>query len=300
MSHLFARANRKFPSIWLSPAPPNHPFGNWREDLVGACASSGAVVDVTHSTGLWGDLLPREGIDLMVCIGRNTVHSTSASHAADLVQADLVQVLSCLGGRRPLLVFWNVIGPHEDFQIEGALAGFEEARQDEIFRHLGLNVAGPALAAIALWQFNDAFDAVLVANNPLDRAAFEDVSALANQRGVGVVVKDSVHWRGGISFADMPSVRALPNAGNIEEPVVAHHMGNSPVLVPVNEAAIVARWLALQPAPIAEFDAVMGPFADAYRNAANWEALARGLDPAMAARAAAVLETADWLDREFA
>lgn len=296
----FGRTNRQVPPIWLSLNPPDHPFGEWRDELVAACVGAETVLDVTHSTGLWGDLLPREGVDLMVCLGSNTIHSVSASHAADLIQAELVQALSCLGGRRIAYVFWNVVGPHEEFQVEGVLAGFEEAIQDGIFQHLGLNVAGPAVAALALWQFHDAFDAVLIPRNPLDDAAYELLAPVAAQRNVGLVGRDAVHWRAGVSFAEMPSVRALPNVGELEGEVLGHYASNHPVIVPVSTIADCHRFAALKRVPIPDFESVMGPFVDAYRRTGNWEALAEALDPVVASRAKNGLSQADWLDPAFA
>ena len=109
--------------------------------------------------------------------------ATSQDHATDLMQAHLIEVLSCLG--RPMIDFYflRVRRVVEEYQINGALAALEFAKQEGHVKHIGIVADGPAIAVQGVWQFHDAFEVLLV--KPEDSS----LANLAKERRVGVVTE---------------------------------------------------------------------------------------------------------------
>jgi len=108
--------------------------------------------------------------------------ATDSRHAADLVQAHLIETLSALG--RPCVDFYFLrsrIAYRED-QISGALETLELARQEGHVSYLGLHAEGPADPTLANWMLHDAFEVL-----SFEPGAHDDLLALARQRRVGLI-----------------------------------------------------------------------------------------------------------------
>ena len=88
--------------------------------------------------------------------------------------------------------------PWEEWQLNGALEALETAKQDGIVQHVGLACGDNDLAALAMWQFRDAFEMILVSSGQ----QFESLEPLARERRAGVLVREEV-------VGDYPTLRAV-------------------------------------------------------------------------------------------
>lgn len=190
---LLGRTNQGFPPVWLSLSAA--PGGNPAE-LAAAAAKSSTVIDVTSSPALWGGMLRGADCTFLYRGGEDIEVATDERHASDLLQAQLIQVLSCLG--RPQIDFFcfKVRRGLEEFQINGALSALDEAKQDGLVKWIGLSCEGPALAALGAWQFHDAFDLLLVRRSHLDESDYSMLAPLAAERRVGIVTTKPWNWSG--------------------------------------------------------------------------------------------------------
>ncbi len=178
MSRVLGRTNEAWPETWLRPVPSPE----WSETLR-ALAETEATLDVSASTGLWcHGLLEHRG--RLVVVGDTDLGSLRTEAVADTLMADLIQTLSCMAGRRPDLWFLRVRTPVSAESARPAFEVLETARQDGVFRFLGLFADGSADAALSVWALHDAFDALLL---PEGLPGEGELRSLAARRRVGVV-----------------------------------------------------------------------------------------------------------------
>lgn len=179
----FGRTGRAFPPRWLRLLVPD--AGDSASELIDAAVASGLPLDLSIQPALWGGALRRHAtVPPLVGIGGEEIaHADRATQAADFVQAHLLQTLSALGREQIDFYFLRMRAPLEEVQIAGALECLEAARQEGHVRHLGLFADAPPVAVLAMWQFHDAFDALLV--RPGD--AYDVLAPMARDRRVGVV-----------------------------------------------------------------------------------------------------------------
>jgi len=175
---VFGRTNRALPRRWHALAIPNEEAEAERM----AAAAGSSPVDISASPAYWGRVV--RGLDCPLIVRGRTdfEQATDEGQAFDLVQAHLVTVLSCAG--RACIDFFAlpIRRAIEEHQVEGALRAMEEARGDGLILHPTLLVQGPALAVRSVWQFHDAFEAVLCpVGEDLDQLA-----PLAADRRVGL------------------------------------------------------------------------------------------------------------------
>lgn len=175
---VLGRTNTEFPSLWasLGVSPEVSP-----EILVEAVRPLAIPMDISSQPALWGGFL-RGGNDVLV--QRSTIQyerATSEDHATDLVQAHLIETLSSIGREMVDFYFLRVRRVVEEFQINGALAALEFAKQEGHVRFLGLLVDGPALAVQSVWQFHDAFEAIILPPSA------DSLKPIAHERRVGIV-----------------------------------------------------------------------------------------------------------------
>lgn len=181
---LLGRTNLAFPEKWLGLAVPDGGFGyESPQEFVDSARAAKVPLDISSQPALWGGCM--RGADEVVLIQQGTYQierATSEDHATDLVQAHLIETLSALG--RECLDFYclRIRKPLEEYQINGALAALESAKQEGHLKFLGLHATGHYLSALGLWQFHDAFEVVLGGNDNLP-----SLIELAGQRRVGVV-----------------------------------------------------------------------------------------------------------------
>lgn len=179
---LLGRTNLAFPPVWLSLRPPVG--GDGLAEFVAQARSAKTVLDLSIQPGLLGGQM-RGGMDLIALTGsRDYERATDSTHAIDLVQANLIQLLSAVGRETMDFFFLPVRSNVEEFQISGALEALESARQDGHIRFVGLQCVGSPFATLGLWQFHDAFDVVRM---PV--SAEETLAPLARERRVGVITE---------------------------------------------------------------------------------------------------------------
>lgn len=184
MEATFGRTNQAFPENWVSLSPPPDPNGI--ADLVGAVTKLRCPIDVSSQPGLWGQYLREAESPLVAFGGQEIERATSQEHASDLVQANLIELLTSVGRLQLDFYFVKVARTLQEVQIVGALAALEAARHDGHVRFLGLAVTGSPTEARAVWQFHDAFEAIAM---PWDASSNDPggLVALAKSRRVGVL-----------------------------------------------------------------------------------------------------------------
>jgi aryl-alcohol dehydrogenase-like predicted oxidoreductase len=185
MNHsLLGRTNREFPHVWLS-------FGQCAAGeapaIAEAALASGLPMDVTGQLGLWGGLLRGAGVVISYRSTTDIERSTSRAHAFDLIQAELIQVLSSIGRDHVDFYFFSLRRRLEDFQLEGAIEALDSNREDGVIKYLGFNPKSSPVAALSTWQFNDAFDVVMLPVNAEEDDLYCALAPLAKTRRVGIV-----------------------------------------------------------------------------------------------------------------
>jgi hypothetical protein len=181
---VFGRTNQVFPPIWLSLGVPADPAEI--DPMSDAAVQAGLPLDISVSPALWGGKM--RGTDAIISCFSTTAfeQATDSTHAIDLIHAHLIEVLSCLGREHLDFYFLRIRRAIEEYQLAGVLEALEVDRQEGHIRFFGLACDGPPLAALSVWQFNDAFEAVYCP----DRGAGETLVPLARERRVGVLWGD--------------------------------------------------------------------------------------------------------------
>ncbi|MDX2065033.1 MAG: hypothetical protein SFX74_04755 [Fimbriimonadaceae bacterium] len=184
---LLGRTNEAFRDAWLRLELPTQAADI--APLANAAFDSGRPMDLSVRPVLWGGhLRQREGWDTRVVYAQGSFDYERASdhtHAIDLVQSNLIETLSALGRMQLDFYALPIRRVVEEFQIAGALEALEAARSEGHVRFSALSVQGPALAALATWQFHDAFE-VLVFDHD-DEDAETTLVPMAQSRRVGIV-----------------------------------------------------------------------------------------------------------------
>ncbi|MBS1720147.1 MAG: hypothetical protein JST35_06855 [Armatimonadetes bacterium] len=281
------RTNRAFPPIWLSPAAPQFaPKEGWRESLIEACVELGTVIDISKGPALWGSLLSNNAAHLMTLGGHEIENAVDDSHAANLIEANLIETLSAVGRDCLDFYFLQVRRRLEEFQINGALEALESARQEGHIKHLGLCVDGPALAILGVWQFHDAFDVVLIPRNHQESTDYEALAPLARERRVGIVTSKPLNWGYGMPFVRIPvplkvallSQGASPEA--LASSVLADLAKDHPVVVAVRSAEEARTAFAAPQQPMCPaFDEMIQSYRNSWNSDEEWDLLLRDPDP---------------------
>lgn len=182
---VFGRTNLVFPPVWLSLSVPSD--SSDLDGLVASALEARVPIDVTTRPGLWGGRM--RGTDaVLTCVSNSGYEdATDSRHASDLIQAHLIETLSCVGRDYWDIYYLRVRRAVEEYQIAGALEAMEMARQEGHIRFLGIACDGPSLATLGMWQFHDAFDVVRVPRSPEDEEAYETLAPIARERRVGLV-----------------------------------------------------------------------------------------------------------------
>jgi hypothetical protein len=177
---ILGRTNRSFPKIWYQLVPPVSSAGI--DDLAEFARGCEAPVDVSISPALWGGKL--RGSSVPICCASTTAFelATDSTHAADLVQAHLIEVLSCLGRECVDFYLLRLRKMLREDQLSGALEAIEAARSEGHIGHIGLFCDGPALPILAQWQIHDAFELVVCTE-----AEIAMIGPFARARRVGLV-----------------------------------------------------------------------------------------------------------------
>lgn len=142
--------------------------------------------------------------------------ATDEAHAADLVQAHLFEMLTCVGRDFLDVYFLRIRRAVEEYQIAGALMTLELAKQEGHIRFLGIYSDGPAMATLGMWQFHDAFELLLVPKlpEPGGGEAYTALTPLAHERRVGVVALTPLSEFA--SCANHPTMVAVRSADEVK------------------------------------------------------------------------------------
>lgn len=182
---LFGRTNIAVPPVWLSLSEPENPEPGWAEALCDSAVSASTILDISQRPGLFGGLIAGRGSLVMAVGGGDCSRAPDAHWAKNFIEAKLVSVLSCLRQDHLDFFFLDYSGPWEEAQINGALEAIESARTEGLIRFSGLNASGNDLATLAMWQFHDAFDAILMSPE-----SFTTLGPIAHERRAGVLIRD--------------------------------------------------------------------------------------------------------------
>ena len=266
MADLLGRTNRAFPSVWLSLSIPDRPDAH--DDLVSAALATGAPIDVTSQPALWGGRMRGTEATLSCISNSHYEHATDEAHAADLLQAHLIETLSCIGREYFDFYFLRVRRAVEEYQLSGVLQAMEMARQEGHIRYLGICCDGPSLATLGVWQFHDAFDVLLVPRNHYDSEPYETLAPLARERRVGIVTSQPLNWGYGLPF--------LATAEGVDVPALAQSVvgdlaRSHPVMVPVRSSDEVRRAVEAPHLPPREdLGEVLQPYLEAFDSEEEW------------------------------
>lgn len=232
MSFRFARVPWPAPPVWLALRPPMNAEKDVAE-MVALARQGGAALDLTACPALWSPHLgaQKNGTAetwatpalLSVSGGGSLRHANGGMHAADLISAEIVQLISALEGRRLGVFWWRVSEPVSSDVADGVFGALELARSDRLVQAVGLQPVGDPGPALALWSSRDGFDIVRL---PFSPSGDDPIGRLASQRSVGVV-------------------REAPSSG-VALPAGA--AGRGPVLVPASspeEVKLAFEWLRL-------------------------------------------------------
>lgn len=168
--------------LWLRLSMPHAGAEEGVRHLVGAALDSPCPVDVSTMPALWGGYLRSTHHPLCV-VGSALRHgAVDASHAADLVQAELIQNLVALG-QETLAVYLLHIAPGTIDSARHGLKALFAAREEGHLGHVGVSGGWPDLRALARESFPLNF---VLCSEGAASAEVEDLSELS-LRGVRVV-----------------------------------------------------------------------------------------------------------------
>jgi len=154
--------------------------------MVEAAIALGVPIDITSQPALWGQYLRGTVSPLVAFGGQEIERATSEGHASDLVQANLIELLSSVGRICLDFYFLRVRRALEEFQISGALSALEAARHEGHIRFLGLGAIGHSVGVRSIWQFHDGFEVLAISREGSNGDPGGLVS-LALERRVGVL-----------------------------------------------------------------------------------------------------------------
>jgi aryl-alcohol dehydrogenase-like predicted oxidoreductase len=193
--------------------------------------------------------------------------------AARWIQAHIIETLSATGHETIDFYFLKVTRALEEYQIDGALSALEELKQEGNIRFVGLFADGPALAALGLWQFHDAFEAVLLSNNPVERETYQTLAPMAAERRTGILGLRPLNWGFGAPFSVLQPDWTL-NGITAAQAAIHFYSQRHPVLVGVRTPEeVVAALAAPSLAPPEGIGSLLEVYAAHYRDPESWAAL---------------------------
>jgi hypothetical protein len=155
----------------------------------------GMTLDISAHPALAGKAAREVAVPIMVS-GLRDIHRLDTPTAAiHEVNAHLLQAASAAGRQTIDAYFIEVERIPSDAVLNGMMEALEEAIQEEMIGRLGISDVGKSLATLGLWQFNDAFDFLLVDDNPGAWPATKGLMELATERRVSVIGKNRQHQR---------------------------------------------------------------------------------------------------------
>jgi len=270
------RTNRSFPSIWLSLSQPNS--AEDLQTLAHKALDSGLPIDISSGPAIWGGQMRGTDAPLMVASNSDYERANNESHACDLVQAHLIEVLSSLGRDSIDFYFVRVRRMVEEFQISGVLQALEIAKNEGHVGYIGLMCDGPSLATLGFWQFHDAFEVLSMPRNHYSDEAYRTLSPLAKERRVGVITTKPLNWGYGLPFIAIPDLWRLRNLTqsfygmSLAQAALADLSQDHPVVVSVNSSKQIDQAIQAQSVTLPDgLDAMLEPFRSAFDDEELWK-----------------------------
>ncbi len=174
-------------------------------------------------------------------------NATDESHACSLVQANLIELLSSIGREMIDIYFLRVRRMAEEFQISGVLQALEWAKQEGHVGHIALSCDGPSFATLGVWQFHDAFEALLVPRDHRNTESYDTLAPLAKHRRVGIVTSKPLDWNYSPLSEDWQSKTiGLPiSTLTLEQALILDLAKEHPVLLPVKSSTDIEQAMTL-------------------------------------------------------
>lgn len=189
-----------------------------------------APVEISSSQVVWGHFLRGANVPFIGLVGREVSKTHDAPGASRVLQASLLALLSALGRDSLEFCFLPVKTALEEHQITGALDAMEEAREEGLIKFFGLQVLGSPWAAQSVWQFHDAFEAVMIPQTT-DGTCEASLRPMADSRRVGVVISSPLTFGGNDSLGHHPSVAAAAGETNPHLALLAASAQKGPTLL---------------------------------------------------------------------
>ncbi len=226
----FGRTNKVFPTIWPKLLQPTD--STEAHKMAELAIQWQAPIEISSSQVMWGHYLRGADVPFIGLIGREVSRAGDAASASRMLQASLLALLSALGRDCLEFCFLPVKTALEEHQISGALEAMEEAREEGLVKFFGLQVLGSPWAAQSVWQFHDAFEAVMIPQTPSGECE-ASLRPMAESRRVGVVISSPLSFGSESSMGAHTLVQAAAGDASPHISLLAASAKKGPVLLGV-------------------------------------------------------------------
>lgn len=253
--------------VWLSLSIPHEPKScAWVNELVDAAAAANTVIDITSQPGLWGAFLPEES--KVMAIGEAEIEkSIDETHAQNLIECDLIELLSAIRRESMDLYVLRVRNGINERQMDGALNACKLLKQSGVARAIGLHSHDLATLKSFLNQ-SDLVDIILAPDNPLESC--HELHALALEKQLDVVTCRPLNWGRGAPFMLLDDGLEL-----LGQQVIAAHASRGAVLVGVRTPREIESALLAEDLEVAfDLRKQLEPWIQAYQDEGSWIGLA--------------------------
>ncbi len=204
-----------------------------------------APLDVSSSLAVWGHHLRGADLPFVGHVGADVSQAADAASASRLVQASLLALLSAIGKEALTFCFLPIRNALEEFQILGALEALEQAREERLVQFTGIRAVKSPYAVQSVWQFHDAFEAVMIPRQPSGQCE-KALLPLAESRRVGVVLSHPLSLGTTASLGHHSSVISAAGSSDPHLSLLASSASKAHTLVGVRSVAEMEASLSWQ------------------------------------------------------
>ncbi len=176
---ILGRTNRSFAPVWFRPIAGADDEATATAIASAAEAHSGTLVDASAQPLLWGGLLRGFRGGFLTRSARDLERATGEAHAADLVEAHLIETLSSLGRESIEVYCLRVRARMATETMSGALQALERARNEGMVHAFGI-LPEDTESGRQIWERHDAFEVALLPPN-------SGLESFATRRRCGIV-----------------------------------------------------------------------------------------------------------------
>lgn len=266
-THKLTRSPLEGRRVWLSLSIPHEPKSCvWVNELVDAAAAANTVIDITSQPGLWGAFLPEQS--KVMAIGEAEIEkSIDETHAQNLIECDLIELLSAIRRESMDLYVLRVRNGINERQMDGALNACKLLKQSGVARAIGLYSHDLSTLKSFLNQ-SDLVDIILAPDNPLESC--HELHALALEKQLDVVTCRPLNWGRGAPFMLLDDGLEL-----LGQQVIAAHASRGAVLVGVRSPREIESALLAEDLEVAfDLRKQLEPWIQAYQDEGSWIGLA--------------------------